>query len=159
MRFSRRPVRRGATLVETAVTILAFLVLVLGMLDLGVGVLHRHMLSDAARHGARLASVHGEKAGPGSVWGTSRIDLTADSDAHPIVGAIRPLLTGFDLSKTHVIVEWPGADGVTPDSDDSNKIGQPVRVTVYTGYQPLVTYIFGTPSIKLTATSTMLILH
>jgi Flp pilus assembly protein TadG len=157
MRFRQQPVRRGVTLVETAVTLPAFLLLVLGTLDLSIGLMRHNIISDAARQGARKAIVNGELSA--TPWGPGRIDVPATASGHPIVQVIQPSLVGFDLAQTRIIVEWLGDDGVVGTSDDSNKLEKPVRVTVQTPYRPLITYIFGSPSITLSASSTMSIIH
>jgi Flp pilus assembly protein TadG len=153
MRLPQQPVRRGATLVESAVVLMVFLTLVLGMLDLGIAVLRYNTLSDAARQGAREAIVHGKLAPAGwkgGPWGPATIDVAASTTGIPVVDAITPLLVGFNLSQTRIKVEWPGG---------GNDLQQAVRVTVSSPYQPMMKFIFGSQSFALTASSTMPIAH
>jgi Flp pilus assembly protein TadG len=148
-----KTVRRGATAAETAVVVLVFLILVLGMLDLGIGVLRYNSVSHAARQAARQAMVHGSLAPAkvqGGPWGPDTIDAKASSSGTPAVATLQPYLFTCDLDKTTVHVEWP---------DGSNEPGKRVRVTVSTPYQPMMTFIFGNPSITLQATSTITIAH
>jgi Flp pilus assembly protein TadG len=147
----RRRCRRGATIVEMAIVLMVFLTLVLGMLDLGLGVFHYHVLGQAARQGARQAIVHGNLADRLGPWGPQGFTVTAE-DASPLVAAIRPVLAGFDLSQVTIQAEWPDG-GNDPSSD------QRVRVTVSAPYRPIITFIFGNPTYTLQATSTMFIAH
>ena len=150
--------RRGATLVEAAIVLGAFLTLVLGMLDLAVGVLRYHVVSEAARQGARLAIVHGALCLPdydGGPWGPAPLDVAGTADNVPLVAALkRPnppgFLTALDLTETRIHVEWP---------DGGNQPDQLVRVTVSTSYRPILTFLFGNPRFMLRATSTMPIAH
>lgn len=153
MRLRDRTVRRGLTFVETAITILVFLTLVLGMLDLGVGVLRHSILSESARNGVRQAIVHGSLAPAGwngGPWGPATIDVPATAVGIPIVDEVQPLLAGLDLGQTRINVEW---------SDGGNDVGQQVRVRIRTPYQPIMTFIFGNPTFTLQAASTMAIAH
>src|SRR3954454_7531896 len=84
--------RRGATMLEAAIVLPVFVLLVFSMIDLGLGVFHYNMLSQAARHGVRQAIVHGKFAPPswnGGPWGTATINTTADATGVPIVDAVK----------------------------------------------------------------------
>ncbi len=140
--------RRGATAVELAIVLLVFLTLVLGMLDLGIAVFRSHVLAHAAREGTRKAMVHGSLAV--EEWAPVAFSGPADADGHPIVGLIRPSLTGLDLSEVTVGIDWP---------EEDNSILKPVRVTLSTPYQPIMLFIFGNPTYTIQHTSTMLIVH
>jgi hypothetical protein len=145
--------RRGATLVEAAITLLVFLVLVVGLADLTVGVLRFNTLSQAARQGAREAVVHGRQAPAGwngGPWGPDTIDVVASAEGVPVADAVRPMLVNCDPDQTRIVAEWP---------DGSNAVGKRVRVTVTTPYRPLVTFLFGNPTFTLRAVSTMPIAH
>jgi TadE-like protein len=135
------------------VVVLALLIIILGMLDLGLAVFQYHVVSEAARQGARLAIVHGQMAPSGwngGSWGTTTINQSANTTGTPIVDEIKPLLVGLDLTQTTIKAEW---------LDGSNAPENRVRVTVSTTYQPCVTFIFGNTSINLSASSTMPIAH
>lgn len=144
--------RRGATLVESAIVLLVFLALVIGMMDVGVGTLRFNTLSQGARHGARAAIVHGAMAPSdwnGGAWGPGTIDTTADGSS-PVAEAVRPMLSTCVLSETRVVAEWP---------DGSNAVGKRVRVTVTTPYRPLLTFILGNPALTLRSSATLPIAH
>ena len=151
---SRRHHRRGATVLEMSIILMMFLTLTTGMLDLGLGVFRYHLVSEAARQGARRAIVHGERATALGVWGTETIDVPATANGIPIVDGtgdgLQPLLVGCNLSASRIKVEWPSG---------SNAYEEPVRVTVTTPYQPVLLWIFPGDLITLTGTSTMTIAH
>src|SRR5438552_607017 len=73
-----RSSRRGITLVETAIVLNVFLLLILGTLDLGIATYRYNTLSQAARNGARQAAVHGALAAPAlAAWGPGTYSGTA----------------------------------------------------------------------------------
>ena len=132
--------RRGATLVEAALVTVALLSLLLGTLDLGIAVLRYNMLSEAARTGARLAIVHGSDATEMTTWDKGRAETE-------IKTALAPLLAGSGASDFTVTVTYDA--GVTP--------GRPVTVTVQHNWVPIVSFLFGTTAVPLTANSKMII--
>ena len=153
----RRPVRRGVVLAEAAIVTLVFLTLLLGTVDLGLGVFRFNSISQAARFGARQAIVHGNLAATGVAtgsgwgpWGPTTINQVATATGTPAIDAVRPMLVGCNLSDTHVKFEWLNND---------NSPEKPVRVTVTTTYKPIMLWVFGNVTINLQATSTMLIAH
>lgn len=150
-RRMRRPDRRGATAVELAIVVMVFLTLVLGMLDLGLGVYRHNLLAQAARQGARQAIVHGDMADRLGPWGPASYSGTA-ADGSPIALAIQPLLAGIDPAEVSIQADW--LDGGNEFTEEHR-----VRITVSTPYQPMMTFIFGNPTFTLQATSTMAIAH
>jgi Flp pilus assembly protein TadG len=145
-------------MVETGVVLLTFLIAVVGMIDLAVAVLRQHTITEAARFGARLASVHGVYCGNttptwnGGGWGTTTIGPTsASTTGTSIIDEMRSYyLQGLvDLNNTTIKVEWP---------DSSNYVESRVKVTVQTTYTPMLTLIFN-GNITLSAASTVQIAH
>jgi hypothetical protein len=139
-------------MLESALVLTAFLMLVLALIDLGRGVFRFNQLSQAARMGARQAMVHGNLAPAGwngGPWGPTAIDCYADQAGTPIVDAVAPMLVACELDKTQIQVEW---------LNGSNAIEKNVRVTVTSPFQPIVTAFFG-GSINLSASSTVPIAH
>ena len=55
----RRHSERGSAIVETAIVLNLFLVLLLGIMDFGRALYTYHLVDNAARIGARFAIVHG----------------------------------------------------------------------------------------------------
>lgn len=154
----RRPRRRGATLAESAMVTTAFIILLVGMLDLGMFVFRYNAVNQAARQGVRQAIVHGSLATSGwngGPWGPSTYGPVTASAAQsdPKVQAIVPSLSGIDLSTVQVTYEWTGTGGTL------NAAEQPVRVTVSTTWTPFLTSIFGASGKTVSAAATMLIAH
>jgi hypothetical protein len=143
-----------------------FLVLTFGMLDLGMGVYRYHVISNAARQGARQAIVHGANASTLGVWGPTTIGpIAADSSGTAIVDStgdsdnragLKPLLRyglGIDsLPHTYITLEW---------IDGSNAVGKRVRCTVTSPYKPFMPLLYpgATTTHTLSASSTMIIAH
>jgi Flp pilus assembly protein TadG len=161
----RRVSRRGAAAVEAAIVLPVFLLIVLGVIDLGAAVFRYNTLSQAARHGARQAMVHGDLAlagWNGGPWtgtandpsGGKMIDVRLDSPSTPVeqaaVDAVRPMLVNCPPSQTWVRVTWPAG---------TNEVGDSVRVTVTSTYTPMTSYIVGGVPISLSAASNMPIAH
>lgn len=159
--------RRGAALVEAAITLSAFFTLVLGMLDLGIGVLHYNTIAYAARTGARAAIVHGSlaptAAGFGGPWNNSTADTAITALITPLLKAVG--IPDSDILASVTVVHTDGTDPEpsSPDMNDPVDVAadpaDTVTVTVSVPYQPLMAFIFGTGTITLTATSTMSIAH
>jgi len=148
-RLKKKSSRRGTSMVEMAIVLPVFLVLVFGMLDLAAGVFRYNMLAQAARQGVRQAIVHGSLADRLGPWGPAAYSSTG-ADGHAIADVVRPSLATLDPAEVTLETEW---------LDGNNELNQPVRVTVSAPYQPMMTFIFGNPSITLRATSTMPIAH
>jgi hypothetical protein len=134
---------------EAAIVITAFLIIIAGVIDLGMALFYREMLSEAARHGARQAIVHGSKAPAAmGVWGPTTYSGAA-SDSHDIADAIRTHLAVLNPSSVNITVEW---------IDGGNEEEQRVRVTLDYTYQPMTTLVFQS-TFPLRASSTMPIAH
>jgi hypothetical protein len=138
-------------MVETAITLIAFLTLVLGTLDLGIGVLRHHMLAHATRHLARQAAVHGNLATELGTWGPGAYSGTA-AGSGPIPATVAPLIYGVDPADVSIQVTW--IDGGNDQRDDDR-----VRVVLSAPYRPIITFIFGNPTFTLSATSVTAIAH
>src|SRR4051812_13670270 len=134
--------RRGASMVEAVITTTALTTLMLGMVDMGVGIFRMHILSEAARQGARQAAVHGAQAVVLGSWGPTTAGPLAGNSGNSKVAGMLPYLTGLDLSTVNVTFEWP---------DNNNNVESRVRVTVTTTWSPMLTSLFGTSAYTLTA--------
>lgn len=144
--------RQGATLVESAITLSAFLMLVLGTLDLGIGVLRYNTLSAAARIGGRAAIVHGSLAPPElAAW-----DDQSGTDG--VSAVILPLLNAEGIQDESITVAVTYADG--PDKGTTtNDPGDTVTVQVSVPYKPAFGALLGLSNVTLTARTTMSIAH
>ena len=151
MSLSRRTSRSGAATVEMAIALSVFVTLILGVVDLGYGVFRQHVLSHAARQLARQAVVRGKLSDKLPVWGPHEISVTADA-GNPVAEFIAPNLVGWNLSEVNVQMKWI-------DGDHDVRRGSRVRVELTAPYRPVMTFIFGKPSIDLHSSSTMTIAH
>jgi Flp pilus assembly protein TadG len=142
--------RNGATAVECAVVLSAFLVILFGMLDLGLAVLNYNTLTEASRRLCRQAIVHGQLASPQmTVWGPTTVSGTA-ADGTPYARALSPELATFNLSNVDYAITWP---------DGTNSLDSRVLVTVTYNYQTMMPLILGKSQISLQATTTMHVQH
>ena len=144
--------RVGVTSVEFSLVAMVFLTAVFGMLELSIAVFHYHGVSQAARHGARLAIVRGELATTLGKWDPSVLGNTHSallSANDPVSNLIRPYAVGIKPADTTVTITWP---------DATNKLESLVQVQVVTVHQPFVTFLFSS-NWTLTGRSTMPIAH
>ncbi len=144
-----RNARRGAALVEGAVVFGVLLLFVLATLDLGLAVFRSHLITEAARHGARQAIVRGALADALGTWGPETIGPLAGNDSHPLAQAIQPYLAGFDLDTVVILAEW---------IDGGTERGMRVRVTVSAPYRPFGP-VLPAGGLALRASSTTIITH
>lgn len=116
-RHTNQNPRRGASLVEFALTILLFLTLVLGAFEIARGIWTYTTVSHATKQGVRYAMIHGaDNAGIGS-GGAPLSQADVDEEIKDIVKANAP---GLDVSKLTIATTW------TP----SNVPGSTVKVSV-----------------------------
>src|SRR5262249_53282463 len=131
---SGRRQRRGGALVESIITTTALMMLLLGTVDMGVGIFRMHLVSEAARQGARKAIVQGSLAPSnlnGGPWGPTGFSGTGSS-SDPKVTSISGFLTGLDHTNTTISYTWP---------DNSNAAEKRVTCQVTTNWHPLIAWI------------------
>ncbi len=157
--------RLGGTVLELSLVLSVFLMITMGMLDLGMAVFRYQVLNNAACQGARRAIVHGALATVTGVWGPTKIGPVAanttgtygivDGTGDNPSDGIAKMLVGCDLSQTNITVNWNlnGSSGTTA----SNTVGSNVQVTVSSPYTPIMWFLGGKRTI--TASSTMQITH
>jgi Flp pilus assembly protein TadG len=140
--------------VESAIILFTFLVIVMGMIDLAMYQLRANMLTEACRQGVRAAIVHGSisprPAGDTS-WGPTQIGPVNGNDGSAAVQAIKPFLYGIDPTSVTITITWPDAG-----NDPTN--GNRVNVAIDGSYSPMITFVFS-GSIPIHATSMMPIAH
>jgi Flp pilus assembly protein TadG len=146
MRRFRKSRRSGAAALEAAIVLPVFFIMVFGMFDLSIALLRNELLSAVARRGARMAMVHGQLAVNAGRTSWPAVTTYANSSGTPIVDKLSPLLVGFDLSKTQIKLEYP---------DGSTGLQKRVRVTITSPHTPIVTSLFGSATLNLSASSTM----
>lgn len=142
--------RRAAVILEGAIVISVFLVILIATMDLGLAVLRHNVLSEASRRLARTASVHGEKAAPESTtWGPAKYKGTA-GDGTEYANSVEDILVTMNPQSVVLTLEW---------LDASNESGQRVRATVQMKHSTIIPYLFGDKDLQLTAVSQMRIEH
>ena len=133
----RRADQEGQGLVEFALAIIVFLVLVMGVVDFGRGIYTYNGVSQAAREIARVASVH-----PGSPLGT-------DPLISPVVATQKNLVPALS-GPTFICVDDTGADVSTlSPARPCNYRTDSVKVVVTAPYKAI------TPLLGLLGTWTM----
>lgn len=126
--------QRGQGLVEIAIALPVFLILMMGVFDFGRAIYQYNAVSQAAREIARVTSVH-----PGGSLGT-------DPLIAPVVATQQGLVPGLS-APTFTCVDTSGNPVVAPVVCDYSK--HSVLVTVTSPYTPL------TPVLGLLGTWTM----
>jgi Flp pilus assembly protein TadG len=121
--------RRGSTMLEGALVMTTFVILLVGSMDFGRLGFAYSSVTYAAHQAARFAATNGSASGHAASVAT--IQANADSN-----------LLGLDASKLTVSVTW------TPN----NNPGSQVQVVVSYGFQPLVVPISST-SLTLKSTA------
>lgn len=132
-----RRTRSGQALVEFSLTILIFLVLLMGVVDFGMAIYKYNGVSEAAREIARVASVH--QAGLGTTFGNSP-QLTA------VVATQKSLVPGLS-SPTFACTNIGGT--AVPLDNGKCPLDSFVKVDVTTDYKA------ATPLLGLIGTFTM----
>jgi Flp pilus assembly protein TadG len=181
---SRR--QRGQGLVEIALVLPVFLLIVLGTIDFGRAIYIYSVMSNGAREGARYAIVHGSKAqsidgscasGPGTVTtdtlGALVVKATGASApgwAAVPAGCAAPVTVppvGLDLSVYAATVCWGdectvpndcGAAG-TNAAPRTNDPDQPVTVRTCYRFRAILPSLFGVGPIPLAAETQLYIAH
>jgi hypothetical protein len=170
---SRRPSRHGDDdrsggqgLVEFALVLPIFLLLVFGVLDLGRVIWAQDDLANAAREAARYASVHGGSAltvcptGPnlGTTPATGCPTWTPDSK-QPTRLAAQGYLVAAGGSTTVTVCYYTSTPctGNTDETNATNGRGEFVTVTITTHVSMISASLIGRTGFDLSATSTVLV--
>ena len=156
VRCGKRPTRRGAAMVEAAIILPVFLTLCLGMIDLGIAVFQNHAVAEASRQTARIASVHGSMAPSGwdgGPWGPTAYSAAGNAgDAYATTIQNSGAMAGLNPANVTIAITWI-------DGGNKAQNGNRVQTTISTTWTPLITYVFGSKTVTLTATSIMPIAH
>ncbi len=137
---------RAQNMVEFAIAAPILFLMIFGIMEGGWLYYNENQITDAAREGARYASVHGTMA-----------EDVADSDVPTYVVPTADVKTAII---DHLSI--PGASNInvtvtTPDGDMVP--GHRVKVKVTFLYHPLIGYAFGSAAVTLTSTSTSIIFY
>ena len=127
--------QKGSILVESAVSMLAFLLLLIGIIEGGRMVWTYNTLAFVAREGTRYAIVRG---------GNNPVPATTTT----ISAYVKGRAIGLDPTKMTVLTTWA----------PTNSQGNPVQVVVNYQYS-MVTTLFKSGSFVLTSTSKMIVLY
>jgi hypothetical protein len=147
-----RGASRGQTLVEFALVIPVFLAILFGLVDLGRFVVTDNILSQAAREGARLASVEASWIGSGDAsCGTAGGPVCPPSAAvltTHVTDAANRMVAGLGgtITEVHVRCDPPGAAPTgawTGQSCSSRTQGNLVSVRVVFSYSALTPGLSG----------------
>lgn len=130
---------RGQALVETALVLPLFLMILFGIIILGMGVFYQQQLTNAAREGARYAAIHSATAtcptvghldpratmlpSSGSYYRCDAVELGwPDMTAHA-----RAAIFGLDTGSVRVAACWSGYQEIDPATGvpDPNKYDAP----------------------------------
>ncbi len=177
---------RGQGLVEIALVLPIFILIVLGTIDFGRAIYIYSVLANGAREGARYAIVHGSKAqtidgscasGPGTVTSDApgALVVVATGAAAPSwatvpVGCAAPVsvpAVGLESSKYLATACW-GSDCTVPNDcgaagtnapPRSNDPDQPVTVRTCYRFSAILPSMFGVGPIPLAAQATLYIAH
>jgi hypothetical protein len=150
-------------MVEGSIILTTFVTLALGIIDMGIAVFQYHLVSEASRQAARIASLHGSRAPAtwdGGTWGTTAYSGAGDS-SDTIAAAIRGTgaFAGLNAKDVTISMEWPqGSNDAAPPSPGIPGTNT-VQVTVSSEWAPLMLFLFGKKTVTLSATSVMPIAH
>ena len=154
---------------EFAMVIPIFLVLLIGMVDVGRAIWANNALANAAREGARHAVVHGgSKSNPCPIGppGTLTVIPVASSTCpypspskESIRTVVRQFLVGGGDDVTITVCYGTGCSGDTDATGATNERGTPVTVTVSSRVTTIMGTLLHLGTFDLDATSTMLVNH
>jgi hypothetical protein len=132
---SRQP-SRGQALVEFSIAVIPFLLLLMGVLDLGRGIYAMNATSQAAREIARATSVHRCSDTPCSDLGTS-------TEAQDVIATQRTLIPNLVFDPSVDIDCVDAVDFVVADADckPSSSTARYIRVHVRSTFTPITPFL------------------
>jgi TadE-like protein len=168
MRIRSRRSTRGQSLVEFAIILPVFLLIVFGILDFGRVVWANSAVTNATREAARYAIVHGGSPdnacpvgppGPETVIPTSSADCPHPS---PSKDSIREQAEHYAIAGGRpIVVSVCYGDGCSGDADTelTNIRGTPVTVAVQSSVTLTLMSIFGMDAMDIHSEHTMVVNH
>ena len=122
-KWASRVRERGQALIEFALVVPIFLILVFGIVDFGMGLKAWITITNAAREGARVGAIHAS-AGTGGTFASPTACSGVDEDADPATVASRGCTTAAALEKDQVMLGVDGADptGLNPGGSVKVKV-------------------------------------
>jgi Flp pilus assembly protein TadG len=161
----RSKTERGATLVEFALVVMLFMVMVLGIIDFSRALYIYHFLSNSARDATRWTAVNGSTCGnDNSCNGTGGMNMGPAKDADIIAYVKNRVPTGIDASLVTVQITWPMQTDSPPicNPSDSNYTYDYPGCTVQVQVSYPLNFIFPlihSGTLMLSSTSEMIIVH
>jgi Flp pilus assembly protein TadG len=155
-RVKNRARKRGAAIIEFAVTAVAFLAFLFGIIDTCEAVYTYEFVTYAARSGARWAMVRGSSCPTlnTTAFCSPTDSVTTGADGGDVQTYVRSLnLPGIQASGLTVTTTWPGGGA---GCSSGNTPGCPVKVLVYYPYVSSIPFVHVT-TLGLTAFSQMVI--
>ena len=141
----RKSPRKGATLVESAFVISAFVMFLFGIYEYGRFLMFKNVLDQAARSGARLAVVNT------NTMTTAQIQSAVDSS----LGGMGNQFVSY-VPTTNISVNHYDSSGNLLGTDWYNaKFGEGVGVTISGSYTPFPSYLIPTATFTVATTAVM----
>jgi len=140
-----RPDRsRGQALVEFSLVLIPFLLLLMGIVDLGRGIYTNNAVAEAAREIARVTSVHPCTGTP--------CTLGNSAETAAVVNTQRTMVPGFDATAATLTIQCVDLADANKDNSDCRP-GQFVRVTVTVPFGVLTPLLGSLGPFTLSSTS------
>jgi Flp pilus assembly protein TadG len=136
--------QRGQALVEFSLAVVPFLILLMGIFDLGRGIYMMNGTSEAAREITRVTIVH-LKDGSGN--------LGFSTDTTDVIATQRNLIPGLTVAAATDITCVDAYDQVQADADCSPGTGLFIKVRVTAPFEPItpIVAIFGSHTFESTS--------
>jgi Flp pilus assembly protein TadG len=144
---------KGQALVEFAVVIPIFLLILFGALDLGRVIWANDIVANAAREGARYASVHGSSE---LTQVASKDEIRAHTLESLVAAGQSPVVT-VCYASVQIATQKSGCSGSQDESGASNRRGALVTVNVTTTVEIFTGSLLGMSNFTVNGTSTVLI--
>jgi len=137
--FNRRR-ERGQALVEFSIAVIPFLIILMGVVDLGRAIYQMNTTAQAAREIARVTTVH--------EW-TTCCQLGSSTEVQGVIATQRSLLPGMQFDPAADIQCVDLTDTVVPDGQCQAWANRLVRVTVRSSFAPVTPLlsIFGSQTL------------
>ena len=146
MRRHRRDRREGQALVEFSLVLIPFLILLMGIYDLGRAIYMLNGSAEAAREIARVTVVH--------PFGATT-DLGSSTQAQGVIATHRGLVPGLTIAPSTDIVCVDLTDTVQPDGQCKDRDDRFVRVSLQTTFTPVTPLVSMFGSHTFTSVSRM----
>lgn len=168
MRTRSRRSSRGQSLVEFAIILPVFLLIVVGILDFGRVVWANSAVTNAAREAARYAIVHGgspDNACPVGPPGPETVIPTSNDDCphpSPSKDGVREVAEHFAIAGGRpIVVSVCYGDGCSGDTntEETNVRGTPVTVAVTSSVTLTLMSVFGMDDMAIHSEHTMVVNH